>query len=53
MNKSFTMLLKLLKEAFLNGTRITSLHYEAKKKMNELGFDYENIHICKYDCAIF
>ena len=28
-NKSFNMLLELLKEAFTNGTRIPSLHYEA------------------------
>ena len=52
-NKSYNMLLELLKEAFSNSTRIPSSHYKAKKKMNELGLGYENIHVCKHDCAIF
>ena len=42
-----------MKEAFSNGTRIPSSHNEAKKKMNELGLSYENIHVCKHDCVIF
>ena len=46
-------MLKLLKDAFPNGTRIPYSHYEAKKKMNELGLGYENIHVCMYDCALF
>ena len=33
MNKSFDMLLELLKDAFPNGTKIPSSHYEAKKKV--------------------
>ena len=52
-NKSFDMLLELLNDAFSNGTRISSSHYETKKKLNELGLGYKNIHVCKYDCALF
>ena len=52
-NKSFKILLELLKEVFPNGTRIPSWHYEAKKKMNELGLGYENVYVCKHDYAIF
>ena len=47
------MLLELLKDVYLNGTRISSSHYKEKKKLNELGLGYENIHVCKYDCALF
>ena len=53
MNKSFDMLLELLKNAFSNDTKIPSSHYEARKKLNDLGLGSENIHVCKYDCAIF
>ena len=47
------MLLELLKDAFSNDTKIPSLHYEVRKKLNDLGLGYENIHVCKYGCAIF
>lgn len=52
-NKSFDMLLELLKDAFPADTKIPSSHYEARKKLNDLGLGYENIHVCKHDCAIF
>ena len=47
------MLLELLKDAFPNDTKIPSSHYEARKKLNDLGLGYENIHVCKHDYAIF
>ena len=53
MNKSFDILLKLLKDIFPNDTKILSSHYEARKKLNDLGLGYENIYVCKHDCAIF
>ena len=53
MNKSFDMLLELLKDAFSNDTKIPSSHYEARKKLNVLGLGYKNIYVCKHDCAIF
>ena len=52
-NKSSNMLLELLKDAFPNDTKILSSHYEARKKLNDLGLGYENIHVCKHDYAIF
>ena len=42
-----------MKDAFSNDTKIPSSHYEARKKLNALGLGYENIHVCKHDCAIF
>lgn len=52
-NKSFDMLLELLKEAFPIGTSIPSSFYEAKRKLCDLGLGYESIHACKYDCIIY
>ena len=52
-NKSFDMLFELLKDAFLNDTKIPSSYYEARKKLNDLGLGYKNIYVCKHDCAIF
>ena len=52
-NKSFDILLKLLKDAFSNDTKIPSSYYEAKKKLNDLGLGYENIYVYKHNHAIF
>ena len=42
-NKSFTMLLELLKEAFLDGDHFPNNNYEVKKILRDLGFDYKKI----------
>ncbi|KAL4021061.1 hypothetical protein IC575_019850 [Cucumis melo] len=52
-NKSFDMLLKLLKDAFPVGTYIPKSFYEAKRKLCDLGLGYDSIHACKYDCVLF
>lgn len=52
-NKSFDMLLQLLKEAFPEGSNIPVSTYDAKSKLKDLGLGYELIHVCKYDCALF
>ena len=52
-NKSFDMLLDLLKDVFPVGSYIPSSFYEAKKKLRDLGLGYESIHACKYDCVLF
>ena len=52
-NKSFDMLLKLLKEAFPEGCNLPDSHYAAKKKLAQLGLGYESIHVCKNDCSLF
>ena len=52
-NKSFDMLLQILKKAFLEGANIPASYYDAKKLLWDLGLGYETIHVCKYDCALF
>ncbi|XP_071726915.1 uncharacterized protein [Rutidosis leptorrhynchoides] len=52
-NTSFDHLLQFLKTAFPPGSVIPSSHYEAKKKMSEIGLGYESIHVCKNDCCLF
>ena len=52
-NKSFDMLLQLLKEAFSEGTIIGKSIYEVKRMLRELGLGYESIDACKWDCALF
>ncbi|XP_042425958.1 uncharacterized protein LOC122013798 [Zingiber officinale] len=51
-NKSFDMLLKLMKQAFPQAI-LPDSHYEAKRKLRELGLGYESIHVCEHDCALF
>lgn len=53
MNKSFDSLLKLLKDALPKANKLPRSHYDAKKWMNKLGFGYQSIHICNFDCALF
>ena len=52
-NKSFDMLLELLKSAFSTDASIPSSYYEAKKKLRDLGLGYDLIHACKYDCILY
>ena len=52
-NKSFNMLLELLKDAFPPGETLPRSHYDALKMLRELGLGYVSIHACKYDCVLF
>ncbi|KAI3443810.1 hypothetical protein Pfo_000475 [Paulownia fortunei] len=52
-NKSFNMLLQLLREEFPKLNAIPSSHYETKKMLRELGLGYESIHVCKNDYILF
>ena len=52
-NKSFNMLLELLKEAFLDGETLPKSLYEARKMLGDLGLGYVLIHACKHDCVLF
>nr|XP_048322184.1 uncharacterized protein LOC125419751 [Ziziphus jujuba var. spinosa] len=52
-NKSFSMLLELLKEALPEGTKLLKSYYKAKCTLHALGLGYETIHACKWDCALF
>lgn len=52
-NKSFEMLLKLMKEALPSGDSLPATYYEAKKMLRDLGLGYESIHACVNDCVLF
>ncbi|XP_024028761.1 uncharacterized protein LOC112093797 [Morus notabilis] len=52
-NKSFDMLLKLLREAFPEGSRIPKSYYEAKRMMQKLGLGYKTIHVCPKECVLY
>lgn len=52
-NKSFDVLLKLVKKALLEGNKLPRFHYEAKKWMTKLGLGYQSIYVCKFEYAIF
>ena len=52
-NKSFDMLLELLKASFPMGTTILSSFYEAKQKLCDLGLGYETIYAYKYNCILY
>ena len=51
-NKSFDMLLDLLKQVLPNCGSLPKSSYEARKMLNDLGLGYISIHACKYDCAL-
>ena len=52
-NKSFTMLLELLKEALPEGETLPRNYYETKKVLLELGLHYINIDVCPSDCMLY
>lgn len=52
-NKSFDMILQLIKAALPEGETLPKSYHEAKTLMRELGLGYIAIHACKYDCALF
>ena len=52
-NKSFDMLLGLLKEVLPEGETLPKSHYEAKSLMRDLGLGYILIHACINDCVLY
>ena len=52
-NKSFTMLLELLKDAFHEGETLPKSFYEAKKLIGNLGLEFTKIHACPNDCMLY
>ncbi|XP_077237162.1 uncharacterized protein LOC143878814 [Tasmannia lanceolata] len=52
-NKSFTMLLDLLKEALPDGETLPKSFYETKKIIKDLGLDYNKIDVCPNDCMLY
>jgi len=52
-NKSFDMLLELLKDAFPTGETLPKSYYDAKNMLQGLGLGYISIHACKNDCMLY
>lgn len=52
-NKSFDMVLKLIKDALPDGETLPKSHYEAKTLLQGLGLGYVYIHACINDCMLF
>eukprot|EP00268_Persea_americana_P019667 TRINITY_DN2010_c0_g2_i4.p1 TRINITY_DN2010_c0_g2~~TRINITY_DN2010_c0_g2_i4.p1 ORF type:complete len:465 (-),score=57.82 TRINITY_DN2010_c0_g2_i4:857-2251(-) len=52
-NKSFDMLLELLKEALPVGEMLPKNHYESKKILRDLGLHYIKIDACPNDCMLY
>ncbi|KAG8382882.1 hypothetical protein BUALT_Bualt05G0125500 [Buddleja alternifolia] len=52
-NKSFSMLLQVLKKALPNGETLPSSYYEVKTMIKDLGLHCEKIHACVNDCVLY
>ena len=52
-NKSFTMLLELLKETLPEGETLPSNYYETKKVIRELGLHYNKIDACPSNYMLY
>jgi len=52
-DKSFSMLLDLLRDALLEGNILPKSYYETKKMISGLGLGYEKIHACPNDCILY
>ncbi|KAL6509602.1 hypothetical protein OROGR_022912 [Orobanche gracilis] len=52
-DKSFSMMLDLLKESFPEGVQLPKNYYETRKTLRDLGLDYRKIDSCTNDCMIY
>ncbi|KAL9690846.1 hypothetical protein QQ045_011258 [Rhodiola kirilowii] len=52
-NKSFTMLLKILKEAFPFVSSLPDSYYECRSIIKSFGLHYEKIDACINDCILY
>lgn len=52
-NKSFTMLLELLKDSYPEGETLPKSFDDAKNLIKDLGLDHIKIHACPNDCMIY
>ena len=52
-DKSFTMLLELLKDSFPEGETLPKSFYEARKVIRNLALYYMKIHACPNDCMLY
>lgn len=51
-DKSFTVLLKLLKDMLSEDNKLPDHTYDAKKIIFSIGMNYERIHTCPNDCIL-
>ncbi|XP_028053479.1 uncharacterized protein LOC114257860 [Camellia sinensis] len=52
-DKSFTMLLELLKDSFPKGETLPKSFYATRKLLRDLGLDYHKVHACPRDCSLY
>ncbi len=52
-DKSFDMVIDLIKKALPDGESLPRSYYEAKRFRKDLGFSYELIHACENDCVLY
>jgi hypothetical protein len=52
-DKSFSMLLELLSDAFPEENTLPKSFYETKKIISGLGLSYEKIHVCPNECILY
>ncbi|XP_065847546.1 uncharacterized protein [Euphorbia lathyris] len=52
-NKSFDMLLQVLKEILPNGSTLPESYYEAKRIIKDIGLSYDKIDACVKDCMLY
>ncbi|GJX26679.1 uncharacterized protein Tco_0232975 [Tanacetum coccineum] len=52
-NKTFSMILELIKDAFPHLSSLPSSNNEAKKLTRDLGLSYQKIHVCPNDCMLY
>jgi len=52
-DKSFTSLLKLLKDVLFKENELPNRTYEAKQIMRSMSMNYEKIYACPNDCILY
>jgi hypothetical protein len=52
-DKSFDMMLELLREAFPKGSKLPKNFYEAKNMVKCFSLEYVSSHACEHDCVLF
>ena len=52
-DKSFTILLNLLKDMLPEANELLDYTYDAKKILCSMGMNYERIHACPNDCILY
>ncbi|XP_031090965.1 uncharacterized protein LOC115995958 [Ipomoea triloba] len=52
-DKSFTVLLEILKDMLPNDNELQKSTYDAKKILCPMGIGYKKIHVCPNDCILF